>query len=169
MPTGANGWSSDSDCATTRHMSACAPPACGFANQFNSSTTALWQNILVQRTNNFSSGTKFLQLYFFVFTSFLPARARTGSRCNLPRSSRHRRRREVRGADADVAVEIGRTRMSLAELHRLTPGDALVLERPMATRLPLTVAGRVVARGQPVAVEEHFALKVETGPDDLPP
>ncbi|MCA9546875.1 MAG: FliM/FliN family flagellar motor switch protein [Myxococcales bacterium] len=69
----------------------------------------------------------------------------------------------------DVAVEIGRTRLTLAELHRLAPGDNLVLDRPMATRLPLTVAGRVVARGQPVAVEEHFALRVETGPDDLPP
>jgi flagellar motor switch protein FliN/FliY len=60
----------------------------------------------------------------------------------------------------EVAVEIGRTRMTLGEALALAPGSIVTLARATDQPVDLLVNGRAIARGEVIAVDEEFGLRV---------
>jgi flagellar motor switch protein FliN/FliY len=60
----------------------------------------------------------------------------------------------------EVAVEIGRTHMTLGEALALAPGSVVTLARATDQPVDLLVNGRPVARGEVIAVDEEFGLRV---------
>jgi flagellar motor switch protein FliN/FliY len=76
----------------------------------------------------------------------------------------------VAGDDADlalvldvpveVAVEIGRTRMTIREALALAPGSIVALDRMAGEPVDLLVNGKRIARGEVVAIDEEFGLRV---------
>jgi flagellar motor switch protein FliN/FliY len=59
-----------------------------------------------------------------------------------------------------VAVEIGRTRITLAELVKLAPGSLLTLDRDAHEPVDILVNGKIVARGEVVTVGEQYGVRV---------
>ena len=66
----------------------------------------------------------------------------------------------------ELAVEIGRTTMTIREAVSLTPGAVVVLNRMAGEPVDLLVNGRPVARGEVIAIDEQFGLRVT---EVLPP
>src|SRR6185437_4928546 len=60
----------------------------------------------------------------------------------------------------EVTVEIGRTRLTLQELLRLTPGSVIELAKGTDERLDVLVNGKPVARGEAVMVNDKFGLRL---------
>jgi len=72
----------------------------------------------------------------------------------------------LHGVDLEVAVELGRTRMTVRELLALSPGDVLELDRAAGSPADLLVNGRLIARGEVVVVDEDFGLRITEIVDD---
>ncbi|MGH3074302.1 MAG: flagellar motor switch protein FliN [Gaiellales bacterium] len=62
----------------------------------------------------------------------------------------------------ELAVEIGRTSMTIRETLDLGPGSIVVLERMTGEPVDLLVNGRRIARGEVVAIDEQFGLRITT-------
>lgn len=60
----------------------------------------------------------------------------------------------------EVAVEIGRTTMTIRETLAIVPGSIVSLDRMAGEPVDLLVNGRRIARGEVVAVDEEFGLRV---------
>jgi flagellar motor switch protein FliN/FliY len=60
----------------------------------------------------------------------------------------------------ELAVEIGRTTMTIREAVSLTPGSVVVLNRMAGEPVDLLVNGKRIARGEVVVVDEEFGLRV---------
>ncbi|RAP38741.1 flagellar motor switch protein FliN [Candidatus Marinamargulisbacteria bacterium SCGC AAA071-K20] len=60
----------------------------------------------------------------------------------------------------DVAVELGRSHVSLKEVFELTEGSIIELERLVGEPLDLVVNGQVVAQGEVVAIDNNYGLRV---------
>ncbi len=60
----------------------------------------------------------------------------------------------------ELAVEIGRTTMTIRETIALAPGSVVVLDRMAGEPVDLLVNGRRVARGEVVAIDEEFGLRI---------
>ena len=60
----------------------------------------------------------------------------------------------------ELAVEIGRTRMTIRETLALGPGSIVSLNRLAGEPVDLLVNGRPIARGEVVVVDEEFGLRV---------
>jgi flagellar motor switch protein FliN/FliY len=60
----------------------------------------------------------------------------------------------------ELAVEIGRTRMTIGETLGLGPGSIVSLNRLAGEPVDLLVNGRPIARGEVVVVDEEFGLRV---------
>jgi len=72
-----------------------------------------------------------------------------------------------------LSVELGRTEMSLRDVLALTEGSVVPLNRLTDDLLDVTANGQVIARGEVVAQEGRFALRIvclvgEEG-QELPP
>lgn len=73
-----------------------------------------------------------------------------------------------RGADlgrlsdvpVELAVEIGRTRMTVGETLELRPGSIVVLDRMAGEPVDLLVNGTPIARGEVVVIDEEFGLRI---------
>jgi flagellar motor switch protein FliN len=59
-----------------------------------------------------------------------------------------------------VTVEIGRTRIALAELVKLAPGSLLALDREAHEPVDILVNGKVVARGEVVTVDDKYGVRL---------
>jgi flagellar motor switch protein FliN/FliY len=59
-----------------------------------------------------------------------------------------------------LTVELGACTMSIAELLRLGTGSTVELDREVNRPVDLLVNGRPVARGEIVAVDESFGLRI---------
>ena len=59
-----------------------------------------------------------------------------------------------------VTVEVGRTRLSLAELVKLAPGSLVALDREAHEPVDILVNGRVVARGEVVTIDEKYGVRI---------
>jgi flagellar motor switch protein FliN len=76
----------------------------------------------------------------------------------------------VAGSDADLrplhdvpvelAVEIGRTRMTIGETLQLRPGSVVSLNRLAGEPVDLLVNGKTIAHGEVVVIDEEFGLRV---------
>jgi flagellar motor switch protein FliN len=62
----------------------------------------------------------------------------------------------------ELAVEIGRTEMTIRETLDLGPGSIVVLDRMTGEPVDLLVNGRRIARGEVVAIDEQFGLRITT-------
>ncbi|MFL5963106.1 MAG: flagellar motor switch protein FliN [Gaiellaceae bacterium] len=60
----------------------------------------------------------------------------------------------------EVAVEIGRTTMTIRETLAITPGSIVALDRMAGEPVDLLVNGKRIARGEVVAIDEEFGLRV---------
>ena len=60
----------------------------------------------------------------------------------------------------ELAVEIGRTRMTIGDTLGLGPGSIITLDRMAGEPVDLLVNGRPIARGEVVVIDEEFGLRV---------
>jgi flagellar motor switch protein FliN len=60
----------------------------------------------------------------------------------------------------ELAVEIGRTRMTIGETLALRPGSIVTLNRLAGEPVDLLVNGKPIARGEVVAIDEEFGLRL---------
>jgi flagellar motor switch protein FliN/FliY len=60
----------------------------------------------------------------------------------------------------ELAVEVGRTTMTVRETLAIAPGSIIALDRMAGEPVDLLVNGRRIARGEVVAVDEEFGLRV---------
>jgi len=60
----------------------------------------------------------------------------------------------------ELAVEIGRTHMTVGATLELRPGSIVVLDRMAGEPVDLLVNGTPIARGEVVVIDEEFALRV---------
>ncbi|MFQ3596586.1 MAG: flagellar motor switch protein FliN, partial [Sphingomonadaceae bacterium] len=62
--------------------------------------------------------------------------------------------------EVTVAVEVGRTRMPLAELVSVEPGALVSLDRMADSPVDILVNGKPFARGEIVAIGEQFGVRI---------
>ena len=60
----------------------------------------------------------------------------------------------------ELAVEIGRTRMTIGEALALGPGSIVALNRLAGEPVDLLVNGTPIARGEVVVIDEEFGLRI---------
>src|SRR5204862_4398833 len=60
----------------------------------------------------------------------------------------------------ELAVEIGRTRMTIGETLGLGPGSIVSLNRLAGEPVALLVNGKRIARGEVVVIDEEFGLRI---------
>jgi flagellar motor switch protein FliN/FliY len=66
----------------------------------------------------------------------------------------------LRDVPVDLVVEIGRTRMTIGEALKLTPGSVIGLNRLAGDPVNLLVNGKPIARGEVVVVDDEFGLRL---------
>src|SRR6185312_14143246 len=60
----------------------------------------------------------------------------------------------------ELTVEVGRTTMTIGETLAIGPGSIVSLNRAIGEPVDLLVNGKRIARGEVVAVDEEFGLRV---------
>lgn len=60
----------------------------------------------------------------------------------------------------EVAVELGRVRLRVRDLLRLTEGSVLELDRAAGAPVDVLVNGSLVARGEVVVVDDELGVRV---------
>src|SRR3979409_1927814 len=60
----------------------------------------------------------------------------------------------------ELAVEIGRTRMTIGQTLELRPGSVVSLNRLAGEPVDLLINGKPIARGEGVVIDEEFGLRV---------
>ena len=60
----------------------------------------------------------------------------------------------------ELAVEIGRTRMTIGDALALGPGSIVALNRLAGEPVDLLVNGTPIARGEVVVIDEEFGLRI---------
>ena len=60
----------------------------------------------------------------------------------------------------ELAVEIGRTTMTIRETLEIGPGAIITLNKMTGEPVDLLVNGRRIARGEVVAIDEEFGLRI---------
>lgn len=59
-----------------------------------------------------------------------------------------------------ISIELGRTRMSLAELLALGPGSVVELNRMVDEPMDVLVNGTLIARGEVVVIDDNFGIRM---------
>ena len=60
----------------------------------------------------------------------------------------------------ELAVEVGRTKMSLGQAMSLGPGSVVTLDRLADQPVDLLVNGKQIARGEVVVIDEQFGVRI---------
>jgi flagellar motor switch protein FliN/FliY len=68
--------------------------------------------------------------------------------------------RRLSAVPVDLAVEIGRTRMTVGETLELRQGSIIALDRMAGEPVDVLVNGALIARGEVVVIDEQFGLRV---------
>ena len=68
--------------------------------------------------------------------------------------------RRLSEVPVDVAVEMGRTRMTVGETLELRQGSIVTLNRMAGEPVDLLVNGTPIARGEVVVIDEQFGLRI---------
>src|SRR3954471_24421790 len=66
----------------------------------------------------------------------------------------------LRDVPVELAVEIGRTKMTIGETLGLGPGSIVTLSRLAGEPVDLLVNGKQIARGEVVVIDEEFGLRI---------
>jgi flagellar motor switch protein FliN/FliY len=64
------------------------------------------------------------------------------------------------GVPVKVSVEVGRAKMTLAELVKLSPGSVVELDRDAHQPVDILVGGKLVGRGEVVTIGEKYGVRV---------
>jgi len=62
--------------------------------------------------------------------------------------------------DLPISIELGRTRMSIADILSLGPGSVIELNKLAGEPVDLLVGHKVVARGEVVIVDENLGMRI---------
>ena len=62
--------------------------------------------------------------------------------------------------ELEISVELGRRRMPLADLLRLTTGSVIELEKLVGEPLDVYANGRLIAEGEAVVIDEQFGVRI---------
>ena len=62
--------------------------------------------------------------------------------------------------ELEVSVELGRRKLSLAEVLRLTTGSVIELENLVGEPLEVFANGRLIAEGEAVVIDEQFGIRI---------
>ncbi|MAC18737.1 MAG: flagellar motor switch protein FliN [Phycisphaerae bacterium] len=62
--------------------------------------------------------------------------------------------------DLDVRIELGRTRMLVDDVLRLSPESVVELDKAAGDPVDIYVNGRHVARGEVLVLNENFCVRV---------
>ena len=77
--------------------------------------------------------------------------------------------RRLSDVPVDLAVEMGRARMTVGETLELREGSIVTLNRMAGEPVDLLVNGTPIARGEVVVIDEQFGLRITdvlgSGPD----
>jgi flagellar motor switch protein FliN len=68
--------------------------------------------------------------------------------------------RRLSDVPVDVAVEMGRTRMTVGETLELRHGSIVTLNRMAGEPVDLLVNGTAIGRGEVVVIDEQFGLRI---------
>src|SRR4051795_3372353 len=68
--------------------------------------------------------------------------------------------RRLHDVPVELAVEIGRTRMTIGQTLDLRPGSVVSLNRLAGEPVDLMINGKPIARGEVVVIDEEFGLRV---------
>ena len=68
--------------------------------------------------------------------------------------------RRLYDVPVELAVELGRTRMTIGETLELRPGSVVSLNRLAGEPVDLLVNGKPIARGEVVVIDEEFGLRL---------
>ncbi|MDZ7678937.1 MAG: flagellar motor switch protein FliN [Acidimicrobiales bacterium] len=66
----------------------------------------------------------------------------------------------LRNVEMDVTAELGRSRMTVADLLSLTPGSVVELDKVAGSPIDLLVNGTLIARGEVVVIDEEFGVRI---------
>ena len=66
----------------------------------------------------------------------------------------------LRDVELDVRIELGRARMRIEEILKITTGAVVELDRLAGEPVDVYVSDRLVARGEVVVLDEKFAVRV---------
>jgi flagellar motor switch protein FliN/FliY len=86
-----------------------------------------------------------------IFMPLQPTAGTPGDRADL---------RRLNDVPVELAVEIGRTRMTIGQTLELRPGSVVSLNRLAGEPVDLLVNGKPIARGEVVVIDEEFGLRV---------
>jgi flagellar motor switch protein FliN/FliY len=64
------------------------------------------------------------------------------------------------GVPVKVSVEVGRAKMTLSELVKLSPGSVVELDRDAHQPVDILVGGKLVARGEVVTIGDKYGVRV---------
>ena len=59
-----------------------------------------------------------------------------------------------------ITAELGKCRMSVAEILKLGTGSIVELDRPAGGPVDLLVNSKLVARGEVIAIDDNFGVRV---------
>lgn len=59
-----------------------------------------------------------------------------------------------------ITVEVGRTRLTLADLVKLGPGSLVTLDREAHEPVDILVNGKVVAQGEVVTIDDKYGVRI---------
>jgi flagellar motor switch protein FliN/FliY len=68
--------------------------------------------------------------------------------------------RRLHDVPVELAVEIGRTHMTIGQTLELRPGSVVSLNRLAGEPVDLLINGKPIARGEVVVIDEEFGLRV---------
>src|SRR4051794_22373287 len=68
--------------------------------------------------------------------------------------------RRLHDVPVELAVEIGRTRMTIGQTLDLRPGSVVSLNRLAGEPVDLLINGKPIPRGEVVAIDEEFRLRI---------
>jgi flagellar motor switch protein FliN len=85
------------------------------------------------------------------YTALEPAGVTEGHAADLHR---------LEDVPVELAVEIGRTHMTIGETLGLGPGSIVSLNRLAGEPVDLLVNGKRIARGEVVVIDEEFGLRI---------
>jgi flagellar motor switch protein FliN/FliY len=68
--------------------------------------------------------------------------------------------RPVLDVPVELVVELGRTTMTIGDTLKIGKGSIVVLDKEAGSPSDLKVNGRLIARGEVVAIDEEFGLRV---------
>jgi flagellar motor switch protein FliN/FliY len=66
----------------------------------------------------------------------------------------------VRDVEVEITLEIGRRRMRIGDVLRLSPGQTLELNKAAGESIDLLVNGRLVGRGEAIVVGDRYGVRI---------